>query len=132
MQRTFSLLCRIFMGVIFLGAGFNGYLVIFGFSPIFPTSPKAMEFLQGYLLIMVKTIELICGISLLINVFVPLSLVILAPIVVNILAFHLFVDPDLLPLGALVFVLEVLLIWIYRKQYLGILKGSSPSPLHPD
>ncbi len=46
---------EILLGFIFLGAGLNGYAVLFGFEPIAPTSPAAMEFLgDGYLLAMEK------------------------------------------------------------------------------
>ncbi|MEJ8545994.1 DoxX family membrane protein [Brevibacillus borstelensis] len=115
-MQTVILLCRLLLGIIFFGAGLNGYLVIFGQPPVFPTSPQAMEFLQGYLLVMVKTVEVICGLGLLLNLFAPLSLVVLAPVSVNILTFHLFVDPSLLPLGIIVFALNGFLIWAYRKH----------------
>jgi uncharacterized membrane protein YphA (DoxX/SURF4 family) len=121
-MRTTILLCRLLLGLIFLGAGFNGYLVIFGQPPIFPTSPPALEFLQGYLLVLVKTVEIVCGLGLLLNFFVPSSLVILAPVAVNILTFHLFADPSLLPLGIIVFVLQCFLLWAYRDHYKSLLQ----------
>ncbi|WP_145950379.1 hypothetical protein, partial [Paenibacillus sp. Y412MC10] len=84
-------ICRILLGVIFLGAGVNGYLVLLGLEPVFPTSPKAMELLgNGYLLALEKTVEVLAGILLIVRWFVPLTLAILLPVVVNILAFHLF------------------------------------------
>lgn len=109
---------RIVLGVIFLGAGINGYLVLVGLQPIFPTSPKAMEFLgNGYLLAMEKTVEVVAGILLIIGRFVPLSLAMLLPLVVNILAFHIFVDHELLLLAILVTVLEITLIWNKREHF---------------
>ena len=108
---------RILLALIFLCAGINGWLVILGFAPVFPTSPKAAELLTGYLLVLEKTTELICGLALLLNIFVPAALAILAPIVANILLFHLFADPAFLPLALLVSVLEAYLLWIYRDHY---------------
>ena len=108
---------RILLSLIFLGAGFNGWVVILGFDPVFPTSPKAMELLTGYLLVLEKSTELVCGLLLLLNFFIPATLAILAPIVVNILLFHIFVDPILLPLAIIVCVLEAYLLWIYRENY---------------
>lgn len=81
-----------------------------------------MEFLQGYLLVLVKTVEIVCGLGLLLNFFVPSSLVILAPVAVNILTFHLFADPSLLPLGIIVFVLQCFLLWAYRDHYKSLLQ----------
>jgi len=81
-----------------------------------------MEFLgTGYLLALEKTPEIICGILLLIRRFIPLALTILAPIIINILAFHIFIDQALLPLALLLILIEVLLIWKYRKNFIGLL-----------
>lgn len=108
---------RLLLSLIFLGAGFNGWVVILGYEPVFPTSPKAMELLTGYLLVLEKSVELICGLLLVANRYIPATLAVLAPIVVNILFFHLFVDPSLLPLAVLVFLLEAYLLWLYRDRY---------------
>jgi hypothetical protein len=114
--------CRILLGLIFLGAGINGYLVLVGLQPIFPTSPKAMELLgSGYLLAMEKTVEVLAGVLLIVRRFVPLALAMLLPLVVNILAFHLFVDHALLPLAIVVTVLEVYLLWVQREHLRGLL-----------
>ncbi|HEY4552069.1 MAG TPA: hypothetical protein VIG80_02630 [Bacillaceae bacterium] len=113
---------EILLGFIFLLAGFNGYLVLFGFEPLFPTSPKAMEFLgTGYFLAMEKTAEIICGLLLLIRRFIPLVVLILAQLIINILAFHIFVDHELLPLAIFISVLEGVLIWGYRKNFFALI-----------
>jgi hypothetical protein len=112
------------LGVIFLGAGLNGYVVLLGYEAFAPTSQAAMEFLgDGYFLALEKGVEIIAGFLLLIRRFVPLTLVVLASIIVNILAFHLFVDSNLLALALLVTVLEVLLGWYYRENFKGLLES---------
>ncbi|MDF2680899.1 MAG: hypothetical protein K0R47_2089 [Brevibacillus sp.] len=125
MKKRIPAFARVLLGLILLGAGLNGCLVIFGYPPLFPTSPAAMMLLQGYLLVLVKSTEVICALLLLANRWVPLTLTIVAPISVNILAFHLFVDRDLLPLGLLVAGLVVLLFWAYRRYFLGLLAPSA-------
>jgi hypothetical protein len=94
------LVSRILLGLIFLSAGINGLVVFFGFSPIFPTSPKAMELFRFKYL----DREIHRGPLRLVTSFqsVTLAINMLAPLVVNILLFHIFVDPSLLPLGLLV------------------------------
>ncbi|HAM80562.1 hypothetical protein [Ornithinibacillus bavariensis] len=115
-------IAEILLGLIFLGAGLNGYVVLFGFEPFAPTSPAATEFLgDGYLLAMEKGVEIIAGVLLLIRRFVPLVLIVLASLIVNIIAFHLFVDIDLLWLAIVVAVLEGVLLWCYRRSYKGLL-----------
>jgi uncharacterized membrane protein YphA (DoxX/SURF4 family) len=117
-------IAEVVLGAIFLGAGLNGYAVLFGFEPFAPTSPDAMEFLgDGYLLALEKGVEILAGVLLIIRRFVPLVLVVLAGIIVNILAFHLFVDPELLGLAIFVTVLEGFLAWHYRARFQGLLKS---------
>lgn len=42
MSKLIMFICRIFLGVVFLGAGINGYFVIFGKELFISTSPQAM------------------------------------------------------------------------------------------
>lgn len=117
-------IAELLLGIIFLGAGLNGYVVLFGFEAFAPTSPAAMEFLgEGYFLALEKGVEIIAGILLLIRRYVPLVLIVLASIIVNILAFHVFVDSDLLVLALLVTILEGILIWYYRDSFKGLLES---------
>lgn len=113
---------EVLLGAIFLGAGLNGYTVLFGFEPFAPTSPAAMDFLgSGYLLALEKGVEITAGLLLIIGRFVPLALVILASIVVNIFAFHVFVDSELLLFAIVVALLEVFLAWCYRDSFKSLL-----------
>jgi uncharacterized membrane protein YphA (DoxX/SURF4 family) len=115
---------EIVLGTIFLGAGLNGYVVLFGFEPFAATSPAAMDFLgDGYLLAMEKGVEIIAGVLLLIRRFVPLVLVVLAGIVINILAFHIFVDSELILLAIFITLLEGYLAWYYRESFKGLLES---------
>ena len=117
-------IAELLLGIIFLGAGLNGYVVLFGFEAFAPTSPAAMEFLgEGYFLALEKGVEIIAGILLLIRRYVPLVLIVLASIIVNILAFHVFLDSDLLVLALLVTILEGILIWYYRDSFKGLLES---------
>ncbi|WP_449537605.1 hypothetical protein [Ferdinandcohnia sp. Marseille-Q9671] len=117
-------LAEILLGLIFLGAGVNGYAVLFGFEPFAPTSPAAMEFLgDGYFLAIEKGVEIIAGVLLLIRRFVPLVLVVLASIIVNIVAFHIFVDSELLLLAIFVTLLEGIIAWYYRDSFRGLVES---------
>lgn len=117
-------IAELLLGIIFLGAGLNGYVVLFGFEAFAPTSPAAMEFLgEGYFLALEKGVEIIAGILLLIRRYVSLVLLVLASIIVNILAFHVFVDSNLLVLALLVMILEGILIWYYRDSFKGLLES---------
>ncbi|MFC4403398.1 DoxX family membrane protein [Gracilibacillus xinjiangensis] len=113
---------RLFLGAVFLIAGVNGYFVYFDFEPFITTSPEAMALFEfRYLLFIEKTLEIICGILLLINQFTPLALIILAPIIINIILLHIFMDPSLLALAVLLFLAHGYLIFYYRRLFLPII-----------
>lgn len=76
---------------------------------------------SGYFFPLLKGTEVISGLLLLSNRFVPLALTMLAPIVVNIVAFHAFLAPAGLGLAGLVLALEVYLAWAYRAAYRSVI-----------
>lgn len=85
-------------------------------------NPQAMQFVgalseTGYLMHLVKFIEFAGGLCLLTSRYVPLALVVLAPVVVNIFLVHLVLDPRGLPAGALLLISQVVLMWAYRHYY---------------
>ena len=82
-------------------------------------------FATGYMLPLIKATEVVCGVLLLIGRWVPLALVVLAPVVLNIVLFHLFLapTPDGLVLPIVSLVLGTYLAWVYRKSFAGVLDG---------
>ncbi len=114
---------RLFLGVVFLIAGINGYFVIFGFEPFIATSPEAMALFEfKYLLIAEKSLEVICGILLIINQFIPLAISILSPIVANIFLLHLFLDHSLLLLAIMLVLTLGFLLFYYRMNFMSVLE----------
>jgi len=121
MSNTFIIISRFCLGLIFLVAGLNGYFVIFEMEPLIQTSPEAMALFEfRYLLIVEKSLEIICGVLLLINRFTPLTLAILLPIVANIFLFHLFIDHSLLPLAIFLVIILSYLLFCYRKSFISL------------
>lgn len=110
---------RYVLGLMLFVFGLNGFLQ---FLPM-PEMPEAAgRFLgammeTGYLFTLVKLVEITVGVLLLTNRFVPLALVLLAPVSVNIVAFHLFLDPAGIAAGAVVFLLNVFLLFAYKPVY---------------
>jgi hypothetical protein len=116
---------RFGLGAIFFVFGLNGFLHFIA-QP--PPSGTALTFLgglmaAGYFFPLLKGIEVISGLLLLSNRFVPLALTLLAPIVVNILAFHAFLAPSGLPVALAVLALELYLAWSYRDAYRPMLRA---------
>jgi len=85
-------------------------------------SDTAMAFFSGmantgYMLPLIFGTQTGVGVLVLINRFVPLALALVAPVIVNIVAFHLFLAPSGLPVALVVLALEVFLAWSYRERF---------------
>jgi len=65
-------------------------------------------------------LELISGVLLLLDRYVPLSLTVLAPIIVNIVLFHVFMDPAGLPLAMVASILWILVALNVRAAFVGL------------
>lgn len=113
---------RSLFGLIYLVFGLNFFLHFIPMPPP-PATPGAAEsftgglFQAGYFFPMLKGIEVLLGGFLLLNFFTPLSLVILAPISINILLFHLFLAPAGIGMSILIVLFHVYLFWAYRKSF---------------
>ena len=71
----------------------------------------------GYFFPLLKVIEIAAGALLLAGVRVPFALTLLAPIIVNIAAFHLFLSPGNYPIVALILAAEIYLAWTHRAAF---------------
>lgn len=112
-------LARVVLGLIFCVFGLNGF---FNFLPMPQMAEPGAEFLgalaaTGYMMPLIKFVEVIGGVLLLSRLFVPLALVLLVPGVVNIALFHIFLAPSGLFLAAVLVALEGYLAWSYRDVY---------------
>ena len=65
---------------------------------------------------------MIGGALLLLGLMVPFALTILAPVIVNIVAFHIFLSPDLLPLALVMRRARVVLWWQHRAAFAPLFK----------
>lgn len=72
---------------------------------------------SGYLMPLVKTIEMLCGIAFVTGKFIPLAIVLIAPIAVNILLVNVFLAPEGLPIVIPLFAGILFLAYCYRKNY---------------
>lgn len=113
---------RILLGLIFVVFSAN-YVLHFIPVQVNEAGGKLMgAFVEtGYMLPAVKLVEFVSGAMLLAGAWVPLALILLAPVVVNIVLFHLFLDTSGMPVTILVLVLEVFLAWAYRDAFKGVL-----------
>lgn len=112
---------RILLGLVFFVFGLDGFLH-FVPQPTEPPSEAAMAFAvglikSGYMFPLLKGTEVAVGALLLANRFVPLALVVIAPVIVNIFAFHAFLAPSGLAIASALVALELGLAWAHRSAY---------------
>lgn len=117
---------RLLLGLIFFVFGLNGFLHFIP-PPKTPMPEGAMAFFgallkTGYMLPLIMGTQLLSGVLLLVNRWVPLALVLLAPVIVNIILFHAFLQPPGIIPGAVACVLELFLAWNYRNSYFPMLR----------
>jgi len=115
---------RVSLGLVFLVFGLNGFLQ---FIPMKPPEGAAGQFMGGlfavgYFFPLLKGTEVVVGLLLLAGRLVPLALVLLAPITVNIAAFHLFVVPEGLGMALLIGLIQLYLALSYRDAFSGVLQ----------
>lgn len=109
---------RLMLGLIFTVFGLNGFL---HFIPIPPAEGAAGQFMgglaaTGYFFPMLAGTQIAVGLALLANRFAALALIVLAPITINIVAFHILA-PDGMGMALFVLALHLGLAWHNRSAY---------------
>lgn len=117
-MKIASIIARLLLGVIFLVFGLNGFLQFIHMPP--PTGVAAQFFgaiFASHYYIVIFAVQVLGGLLLLVDRFVPLALVILGPVIVNIFFFHTLMAPAGVPLAILVVILWAI-VAVRNKQHL--------------
>ena len=120
-MKIASLIARYLLGLIFLVFGLNGFLHFLP-GPIPPgvAGQFLTALIDSHYTVVIFLLQLIPGILLLANLYVPLALTLLAPVIANIFFFHLLMAPSGLPMAILVIVLWSLVFYSARGAFAGI------------
>lgn len=121
-MKIVTLIARIMLGLLFAVFGLNGFL---HFIPMQPPTGLAGQymgalFLSHYLTV-VFALELVGGLLLLVNRYVPLALTLLGPVLVNIVLFHACLAPAGLPMALFAVVLWLIVFAGVRSSFAGLL-----------
>jgi putative oxidoreductase len=128
-MKIASLIARYLLGLIFLVFGLNGFLHFIPDQPM-PAGPAgqfASAMLESHYLLPVSAVEVIGAVLLLINRYVPLGLTLLAPVIFNILLFHIFMAPASIAPGIVVTILWFIVATSVRSAFAGILQSRAAS-----
>ncbi len=118
-MKIAMIIVRTLMGLFLLFASVSYFFELFKPPAVMPEA--VITYNKGiavaHLLTVVKSIELICGLLLLIGRFATLATIVIFPITVNIVLFHAYADPANIGGGILLLVLNLFMAWYYRKNY---------------
>ena len=121
-MKIVVLIARLLLGLIFVVFGLNGFLNFLSMGPM-PTG-LAGQFIGALALShyfwVVAGLQVIGGVQLLVNRFVPLALVLLGPVIVNILCYHVFLNPTGIALALVVTILWFIVFYWHRQYFSGI------------
>lgn len=129
LQQRIILGARVLLGLVFFIVGVIGLLNLAQIPTRTAAAANFLAALQatGYLYRVVNGIEFVCGAALMLGVFVPFAMVLIAPILANILLYTLFLDPVGLPIAAAVLVVDLFVVWCYRAAFISLFE-MKPTP----
>jgi uncharacterized membrane protein YphA (DoxX/SURF4 family) len=125
-MKVAILTARILLGLMFLIFGLNNILYFFKMPMPSGDAGIFLGLLVGHkYMTFVSLLQIIAGVLLLVGRFVPLALTLLAPILVNILLFHILISHGGVAPGLIATLLEVFLLFAYRLYFRPLL---DPAP----
>ena len=121
-MKIVTLIARLLLGLIFVVFGLNGFFNFLNMGPM--PSGLAGQFIgalaQSHYFWVVAALQVAGGALLLVNRFVPLGLVLLGPVIVNILLYHLFLNLTGIGLAIVVAILWLIVFYGHRQYFSGI------------
>lgn len=121
-MKIAALIARILMGLVFVFFGAN---ILHPFLPNPGPPPGVAGQFAGALFAshyfyLIGAVQVIGGLLVLLNRYTVLGLILLGPVIVNILTFHLLMDPKGIVPGLVVAVLWFILFARYRQYFSGL------------
>ncbi len=119
-MKIATIISRILLGFIYLVFGLDYFLHFIPYQP--NHTGRVAAFKEGLLGIgyfypMLKSIQIMGGISLLLNRYAPFFAVVLFPISLNVFLYHTILVPSGWLMGVLLIVPNLFLGYAYRKYY---------------
>jgi uncharacterized membrane protein YphA (DoxX/SURF4 family) len=118
------IVARSLLGLVFFAFGMMFFLQLVPQPPMDPDAPAtrfAMALGGSGYMHAIKVFEVVGGALLLSGFYVPLGLVLLAPVILNIAFFHVFLDKTGYGMTAALIALEIFLLYAYRRSFAPLL-----------
>ncbi len=119
MNSKFTLIVRLLLGVMLIVFGSNKFL---HFIDVSVPAGGASDFMKslgttGYIFPVVGALEFFIGLLLLFKKWIAFALILLAPISINIVLFHIFLDIPDIGIALVVAILNSILIYKHWRLY---------------
>jgi putative oxidoreductase len=122
-MKKAATIARYVLGLIFTVFGLNGFL---HFIPATPVPPLASQFFgvlaASHYMVTIFVLQLVCGLLFLTHRYVPLALTLIAPVIVNILLFHILMNPSGIVPGVIATICWWLVFYNVRSAFAGIFR----------
>jgi len=118
------IIVRVLLGLLFVFSSVTYFLNLIPQPELTGNMNTFSEGLMasGYIMPLVKMIELVCGLTFISGRFVPLATILISPVVVNIVCVHFFLAPEGIPVAVFVLLATCFLIWVQRKIFIKLLE----------
>ena len=124
-MKIVALIAQYLLGLMFVVFGLNGFLHFIPQPP--PETELAGQFFsvvfQSHFILPAFVLQVVAGALFLSNRYVPLALTIIAPVIVNILIFHVTMSPKGIVPGAIATVLWFVVFAQYRSAFAGLFRA---------
>jgi uncharacterized membrane protein YphA (DoxX/SURF4 family) len=124
MNAKVLLVLRIVFGLFLITFGLNKFLQ---FMPMGEMGEAAGNFFGALMstktLMLVAIVEIVAGLSLLLNKYAALMMLILMSISINAVLFHATLEPGSIPGAIILLVLNVVMLYAYKDKYKDLLNG---------
>jgi hypothetical protein len=126
-MRYIPIVAGVLLGLLFVA---SGVVVLFNLVPMppMPEGTPPAHFMAAFMptgyMTFVKALEVLGGVLVAVPRTRSLGLLVLGPIIVNIIAFHLFVAGDKLadPSVIVIALMAAYLLWVERKAFAGLVR----------
>lgn len=122
-MKAATVASRVILGFIYLVFGLDYFFHFIPYEPIHTgrvAAFKAGLMGVGYFYPMLKSIQILGGLSLLSNQYAPFFAVVVFPISVNVFLYHTILVPSAWWMGVLLLVPNLFLGYAYRRYYSGM------------
>ena len=123
-MKVATIIARILLGLLFVVFGSNIFLHFIPMPPLKPSlaTDFSKALMESHYMYVIGFLQVAGGLLVLIGRYVPLGLMLLGPVIVNILLFHIFLDTSGLPMAIVVSALALFLLSRHRTSFAGLVK----------